>query len=130
MAIAFLYFGLSVAIGIWASNRGRNGLGWFGLSLILSPLLACVFLAVTKNLSHKNSNSNLNEVYVRCSKCAEFVLPQANICNHCGSNLGPNFNYLENKIDKNNSKNELLITDWILIAVIGLILMAGISQIK
>ncbi|WP_102905938.1 hypothetical protein [Variovorax sp. B2] len=42
---------LSIAVGIWASTRGRSGWGWFFLCLLISPLIAGIILAVSKNLA-------------------------------------------------------------------------------
>jgi hypothetical protein len=43
--IAFaIWIGLSVAIGHRAGFRGRNAWGWLALSLLISPLLAGIFL--------------------------------------------------------------------------------------
>ena len=40
-----LWIGLALAVGVGASNRyGREGLGWFFLSLIISTLLGFAFL--------------------------------------------------------------------------------------
>jgi hypothetical protein len=41
----------SAAVGIWASNRGRSSIAWCSISLLLSPLVAFVFLAASKNLA-------------------------------------------------------------------------------
>ena len=128
---AFLWIGFAIAVGVWASNRGRHGFGWFLIACAISPILAGVFLAVTKNkATEAEKPTSIVETHVRCEQCAEFVLPQAKICKHCGANLEYDFDHIEHKKDKNNSKNELLVTDWILIVVIGLVLIAGISQIK
>ncbi len=35
---------MSGGIGYWANNWGRNGLGWFGCALLLSPLLTGIVL--------------------------------------------------------------------------------------
>lgn len=54
MEVAFLWVGLSIAAGVFASNyRNRFGLGWFLLSLLISPLLAFVFIAVSKKLPER-----------------------------------------------------------------------------
>lgn len=43
--IVFSWFGFSAAIGVGAARRyDRNGVGWFFLSLLISPLLAVAFL--------------------------------------------------------------------------------------
>jgi len=49
---------LSAAAGVWASNRGRSGWGWFFLSILISPLLAFIFIAVSKDLSIKSAPSD------------------------------------------------------------------------
>jgi len=41
MEFLFFYLGFSVIVGVVAqSRRNRNGVGWFLLSLVISPLLA------------------------------------------------------------------------------------------
>jgi len=44
MMIAFFYFGFACVCGVLANTRGRNGFGWFGLALLISPILAGAFL--------------------------------------------------------------------------------------
>jgi hypothetical protein len=45
------WFGMCVGVGLFASNKGRSGIGWFLLAFIFSPLIAGVILACTKDLS-------------------------------------------------------------------------------
>jgi hypothetical protein len=40
----------SAVVGRFANTRGRDGVGWFLLSLLISPLLAGLFLLASKNL--------------------------------------------------------------------------------
>jgi hypothetical protein len=40
MEIAFLWFAFAIVVGVAASARGRNGIGWFVLALIISTLKA------------------------------------------------------------------------------------------
>lgn len=42
---------LAPLVGLFASSRGRSGLGYFLLALLLSPLLAFIVLLVTKDLN-------------------------------------------------------------------------------
>jgi hypothetical protein len=44
-AIIF-WLALAIVIGVAAARRGRSGLGWLFLSLILSPLIAAILLAL------------------------------------------------------------------------------------
>jgi hypothetical protein len=52
MEFGFFFFWILLAIGVGmlANSRGRNGFGFFLLSLIFSPLLGLVIVLVTKNL--------------------------------------------------------------------------------
>jgi hypothetical protein len=43
---------LSVVVGVGANTRGRNGFGWFLLSLVISPLLAGLFLLASPQQKH------------------------------------------------------------------------------
>lgn len=36
----FLWLALSAIVGVAANTRGRAGLGWFVLAILISPLLA------------------------------------------------------------------------------------------
>ena len=85
----FIWFVFAIAVGIWASNRGRSGFGWFLLAVVISPLLAGILLAVTKNRAGSDTISTLpsERTHVRCPQCAEFVLPEAKKCKHCGAEL-------------------------------------------
>ena len=112
----FFWIGFAIAVGIWASNRGRSGFGWFLLSCVISPLLAAIFLAVTKNHAEpKLSSVKPNELtHAKCSQCAEFVLPEAHKCKHCGAVLNPDplFQQKAEALQRSNEKedsNNLLI---------------------
>ncbi|SCX58807.1 zinc ribbon domain-containing protein [Variovorax sp. EL159] len=53
----FFFLLLCVGAGIWASNRGRFGVGWFFISIIVSPVIAFILLAVMKDLSKDAAES-------------------------------------------------------------------------
>ena len=40
VVVVFFWFGFAVIVGTGANTRGRNGVGWFVLALLISPLLA------------------------------------------------------------------------------------------
>lgn len=42
---------LSLPIGIWARRRGRSGVTWLLLALLVSPLIAAVLLLAARNLA-------------------------------------------------------------------------------
>lgn len=92
MAMMFGWFVFSLAVGFLASSRGRSGLAWFFLALLISPLVAFVIVMMTKNLRPEQRHAALAPgptTHVKCPSCAEWVLPEAIKCKHCGSTLTP-----------------------------------------
>ncbi len=59
--------------------------------MLLSPLLGALFLAVQPNLAAQRQAAapDGDASRVRCPACAEWVLPQAIKCKHCGGELVP-----------------------------------------
>ena len=96
MTVFIFWLLFSIAAGIYASNRGRSGFGWFLLSMMLSPLLGLIFLAVSADLSKADDvKSPSLRTHVKCPSCAEFVLPEAKVCKHCGVALVPEINHAQ-----------------------------------
>lgn len=67
---------LSIAVGAVAARKDRSGFGWFLLAIVISPLIAIVFLIAA-------GEGNVT----RCPLCAERVKAKAQICPHCHSEL-------------------------------------------
>ena len=64
---------LSILVGAVASlKKKRDGLHWFFLSLVITPLIAFIVILV--------AGSTLK----RCPKCAEEVKKDAVVCRFCG----------------------------------------------
>ena len=111
MGLGVFWFGFAIAVGVWASNRGRFGFGWFILAVIISPLLAAIFLAVTKNKAEPlvviaQQHTPSEQTHVRCPQCAEFVLPEALKCKHCGAELTPDTGFEQRKIQQMRAKDD------------------------
>ena len=86
MEIVILWFILSCVAGIIASNKGRFGLGYFLLSIFLTPLIGLLCaLAAGKNVAQIEKRQIHNAEMRRCPCCAEIVRTQAIKCRHCGS---------------------------------------------
>jgi hypothetical protein len=92
----YLFFWLlcSGVVGIVAMHgRGRNGGGWFLLSLLISPLLALILVlclpAQAKRLTRRQIVEQLEHLKTlrECPFCAETVKLQAKVCKHCHSEL-------------------------------------------
>ena len=56
----FFWFCACVVISIFANKKGRNWFGWFFLSLIISPLIAGVILALIKDLTIQDDITHVN----------------------------------------------------------------------
>jgi predicted nucleic acid-binding Zn ribbon protein len=83
MGYAVFWVLFAFAVGVLAANRGRSALGWTLLSLVISPLLGLIFCLVSKDLTPANLPNE--STHRRCPACAEFILPDAVVCKHCGS---------------------------------------------
>ena len=102
MEIFFFWLLFSVFIGIGASARWRSGFGWFLLSVIISPVLALILLALMPSLARPvDPSSGLplaaispgpnpsGEDLRKCPECAELIKREARKCKHCGSQVEP-----------------------------------------
>jgi phosphotransferase system glucose/maltose/N-acetylglucosamine-specific IIC component len=50
--ILVIWFALALAVGYGASQKGRNGFGWFLVALLFSPLIGGLFvLAMQRNVA-------------------------------------------------------------------------------
>ena len=48
MVIFITWVLLSIFCGVWASSKGRSGVGFFFLSLLFSPVVGFIAVAVAK----------------------------------------------------------------------------------
>jgi hypothetical protein len=53
--VLFLWVVISVIVGVAGNSRGRNGAGWFFVSMLLSPVLALLLLLVFPPLKPRES---------------------------------------------------------------------------
>ena len=88
MEIVLVWVALSLAVGLLAVKRGRSGIGWGLGALVFSPLLAVIFLMLSRNLSEASDAPHPN-THVKCPDCAELVRSEAKVCKHCGCRLVP-----------------------------------------
>jgi hypothetical protein len=90
IAIVFvLWIVLSVAIAVAASNRGHNGAGWFFLSLLISPVIALLFLIASRDrrleVTIRQAGKDEEGPTKVCPRCAERVKRAAKVCRFCGN---------------------------------------------
>lgn len=85
MEYVFIWLVGAVVVAVIAGARGRSGLGWFVLSLLLSPLIGLILVALLPSLE----GAPTPETHVKCPDCHELVLKEARVCKHCGCKLVP-----------------------------------------
>lgn len=82
---AFLFWAaFAVVVAILASNRGRSGLLWFFIAVVISPLIAGLLVLVLPSHALGNQSVTTN-THKKCPDCAEFVMLDAKVCKHCGA---------------------------------------------
>lgn len=78
--IGLLWLAFSVVVGVLASRLSRNGLAWFILAVLVSPLIAGLLVIVLGNAPDEVAKEE-------CPFCKELVIAGAVKCKHCGSTL-------------------------------------------
>lgn len=76
----------AIVVAILASNRGRSGLLWFFIAVVISPLIAGLLVLVLPSHALGNQSVTTN-THKKCPDCAEFVMLEAKVCKHCGAKL-------------------------------------------
>src|SRR5260370_31262786 len=73
--MVILWLGLAIATGAAASSRGRSGIGWFLLAVIISPLIALILLMAFQP-RHVGPSK-------KCKFCRSEIDRDAMVCPHC-----------------------------------------------
>ena len=84
MGFAFGWFMFSVLAGVIASSKGRSGIGFFLLSVFLTPLVGILAAAFMPRI---DSNAPKPGTQIKCPDCAELILKEAKVCKHCGCKI-------------------------------------------
>jgi hypothetical protein len=84
-----VWLGLAIVVGVAASHRGRNGVGWFFLAVVITPLIAGLLVLVLPDANIERQQQEIQLNSRKCPFCAELVRREAIVCKHCGRDLPP-----------------------------------------
>jgi len=74
-----LWLSFSLAVAVYARRKSRSGVGWCLAALVLSPLVAALFIAA--------AGDRRDGTRLPCPECAEDILPDARRCPYCQATL-------------------------------------------
>jgi hypothetical protein len=86
--VIILWLILSILVGAYANSKGRSGIGYFILSMILTPVLGLIIAIIVEPDIDKLVEKAISTGKRRkCPYCAELVKNEAKICKHCGKEI-------------------------------------------
>lgn len=86
---AFLvWFILCILVAMFANKKGRSGIVYFLLSIVISPLIGFIVVLI---LGDANK--------IKCSNCGEKIDEKANVCPFCGD--------VKKELNKKDSSSEI-----------------------
>lgn len=89
MEFVFFWIIGAVFVGAYGASKGRSGIGWGLLAVLISPLIAALFCAIASDLKNPKAVAPNPNTHVKCPDCRELVLNDARKCKHCGCSLVP-----------------------------------------
>lgn len=87
MEILFVWIICGVICTVIANNKGRSGLGWFLIGMLLGPFGIILALVVGKNEEAVVQAAVASGEMKKCPHCAELIKNEAIKCRFCGEKV-------------------------------------------
>ncbi len=84
MIAVFVWVALSIVVGWAGAQKGRSGIGFLLLSLLLSPLIGILVVIAVPRVERAKAPLKEHAGQKKCTSCAEWILIDAKKCKHCG----------------------------------------------
>jgi hypothetical protein len=105
MELLVVWIVVAIVGAIVAGNKGRSGVGWFFICLLLTPLAVLILLALptlkspepqaalVTVVSAPPTSVEADQARSPCPFCAEMILDAAVVCRFCGRDLPVNWGH-------------------------------------
>ena len=88
MELVFFWLIFAILVGVFAGKKGRSGIGYFFLAVILSPLIGLIILLIAGENREKAEEKKITSGdFKKCPFCAELIKSEAVVCKHCGREI-------------------------------------------
>ena len=88
MVALFFWLLFSVIVGWFAHQKGRSGIAFFLISIVISPMIGLIVVLIIKPSGEvMEQRMLLSGEGKTCPFCAEVVRAEALICKHCGKDI-------------------------------------------
>lgn len=82
-----VWLALCIVAGVWASQKGRSGFGYFLLAFLLSPLVGLIAAGIASPRARAAAPACGGLYRKWCPACSKHALTEDAYCRHCGAAL-------------------------------------------